>query len=479
MDDSKEELVNMDNIELKENILSINKKQLEKVKEASYLNLFHSILGVKKLLKDGINRNSFRFAEEIDIFNNYVERVINSAILSMDENRDVKKSLEGLKEIREELYEIHSILEGYTISISYIGELIDEYGIKLLTKKDNTRNPYDNKKVEDLINRINRILDDNRPNHTNYIYIISEIISILPMRLAKENYYNIVKKSLVRNLSSYNKSQVHVQIDDYKKQFDSSGRDGYGTKFDYYFTEIQSLSKIDLGSQSLEDLSSLINKNIEIREEINDLKNLSFILGLISNMNIVISLLDHIENSQEIRDLGQEWKEVLKSKSIGDLEDFILIIKEKIEGLEEGILKDLDRFQSLNIEAARRDDLSCGELDGDLQYTQTVLTYYNDSQFADWNILFPQDLETINQEYLEQLVESLIQYINRSTKNMDNIERRTRMRKLLSIIELPFKDIGDFINYIKYALDSRILAEEEIDFKINHINYFLNELSKT
>ena len=63
-------------------------------------------------------------------------------------------------------------------------------------------------KVEDLITMINEVLSKFKDDYYKYIYVISQIISILPMRLVKENYFSIVKNTIMRNLKPYTKSQV-------------------------------------------------------------------------------------------------------------------------------------------------------------------------------------------------------------------------------------------------------------------------------
>ena len=52
------------------------------------------------------------------------------------------------------------------------------------------------------------------------------------------------------------------------------------------------------------------------------------------------------------------------------------------------------------------------------------------------------------------------------------------MRKLLSQIELPFAGIEEFNDYIRYALDIRVVPKEEINFTINYIFYFMDNLLK-
>ncbi len=107
-------------------------------------------------------------------------------------------------------------------------------------------------------------------------------------------------------------------------------------------------------------------------------------------------------------------------------------------------------------------------------FTNKVLTFYNDVDLIQYGVLFPKEQEVIENYYLEQIVDSLIQYINRSISTMDNMERKFRMRRLLSALELPFQDIMEFISYIEYSLDERVVSKEEILFTIDGLNYWLD-----
>ena len=66
-------------------------------------------------------------------------------------------------------------------------------------------------------------------------------------------------------------------------------------------------------------------------------------------------------------------------------------------------------------------------------------------EFNSAQCIISKEQEVIEKYYLEQLTDSLIQYINRSISTMDNVERKLRMRRLLSALELPFQDIEEFI----------------------------------
>lgn len=480
MSDLENNIDNMTNIEIEGNILSLNIKQLENIKSASYLNIFNAIITLKKILGDKEEADDTRFNEELDLFYKYVDKFINSMTESINKlDSENKMQLEDSKKIRQELYELLAIVDGYLIELSYVGEFVDQYGIKLLSKKNYSDTTYDSKKIDELIIMINHILTETKDDYNKYIYIISQIISILPMRLVKDNYYDIIKDTITRNFKSYNNPQIENQINNYKKQFDGSIRDGYGTKFDYYFREIQKIRRIDLKDKTLENLGDIVNEIILLTKEINELLDVTIRLGLVSNMNMVIKLTDKISNTSEIENIYNDWIKVLRNKNKKEIKEFRIMIGKEIGNIEQDIFKDLNDFEALNIEALKREDFNYDELSEELTYTKTVLTYYNDNKFSDYNSIFPEYDESTSDEYLEQSVNSLIQYMNRSIPKMNNIERKTRMRKLLSLVELPFDGIEDFSKYINYSLDNKIMPEEEINFTIDHILYFLNDIVKS
>ena len=473
---------NMTNLEIKENIVLHNMKQLKNIKNASYLNIFNIIISLKEILEHKEEIDDSRFNGESELLNRYVDMIINSVMESMSDMGEKNLKLEDSIEIRKELWELLGIAEGYLIELSFVGEFVDQYGIKILSKKDHNNKIYDSKNVDELKVIIEKILIESKDDFKKYIYIISRIISIVPMRLVKDNYYDIIQKTLIRNFQRYTKPQIENKLNDYKKQFDSSTRDGYGTKFDYYFREIQKMKRIDLKNKTLDELSTMVNEVVKITKEINELLDFIFRLGLLSNMNIVITLTDKIPNSFEIEDIYDQWMKILKNKDKKEIKEFKLMLENEIGKVEENIFKDLNEFENLNMEALNREDFDYEELNEELTYAKEVLTYYNDNNFSAANILFPSQEEItdrVDLEYLEQISDSLIQYINRSIFNMNNVERRTRMRKLLSLIELPFGGIEDFSKYISYSLDSKILPKEEINFIVGQVLYFLNEISKS
>lgn len=464
MTNLQQHIIKMSNDDIKNSIVNLNKKQLEFIKNSSYLNAINAINTLKNELKN--KNNNTGLYTETKILDYYINKAINLL--------NNPSEIEGVIEVREEISKLLSIIDGYSIELDYVGDLVDHQGIKIMSKRDYDNTSYSPKSIEELIAVINQSLDKVKDDYPRYLYIISQIILILPMRLVKDNYFNIIKDTLMRNLSLYTKSEAENMIEDYKKQFDSSIKDGYGTKFDYYFREIQKLRNLDLSNKSLEELDSLVHGIMDLTKEVNEIFEFILRIGLVMNMIAAITLIDNIIISEEIKEIYNSWIEAMEKKNnekIHSLKDIIEIEIKKIEG---NIFKDLEEFNLLNSEALKRDNFNYDDLNEDLFLAKKVLTFYNDSSLLDIKILFPESNENIVEEYLEQVVDSLLQYVNRSFAKMGNLERKVRMRKLLSKVELPFRGIDEFNNYIRYSLDNKVLGNEEVKFTVDYILYFLN-----
>lgn len=433
------------------NILQLNNVQLTNIKKSSYLNGVYSFESSKEVMKN--YEEDYYWEKERKELMAYLD----GALLLL--KKGDKDSLSKVKDMKKELLLVKGIVESYIVELSVLGEVIDEYGMKILAREKYTNVKVDPREVDKLIFRIEGLLNANKDNYNQYIYIISEIIRALPLRITKDNYYHILSDTITRNLLDYNNKEVDYLIGNYKKLFDGSIRDGYGTKFDHFFVNIEKMKKIDLEDKSFDELAEVVEDLIILTDELNDINNLIKTIGL--GLNMVISYLSI--------DISLDMGDYEVSSSMGDKSKLL----KEISKVEKDILANAEKFEKLQEEAFFMEEFEFEQLEEELTKTQKILSYYNDIDFTDIN--FEDNFED---NYLENSIEGLIDYINRSIKTKSNLERRIRMRKLLAEIELPFKGIVDFKDYIKYSLDYRIIKEEEMAFKLDQINYFISELEK-
>lgn len=458
------ELETLTDKELEEKIINLNREQLSVIKKSSYFNAIYSMSVIRDNWMDNTKFPKDNYVDEGEELNNYILE-----ICDLIKNPDKKKVLN----IREQLIKKKNIIEGYLIEIDYLSKLIDEYGILLLSDTREFAH-FHKESVDEVIDSIHKVLYESQKDHNKYMFIISEIVKILPMRLIKQNYYSILENTIKRNFVNRNKMYIDTKIDDYKRNFDSSVREGYGIDFDFYFMEIHKIKRQDLKNKTLDQLSVYIERILKLTEELNGLKEIIDTLGMILNMLIVIDLLKDIEI--DMSKLIEEWNVIYKSEDELKISKFNEFIEKELQNIEYELQKDVSYYGELTIEASKREDLNNELLDEELIKTRQVLSYYNDLSFSSKDILEDFDTELVEKSYIKNSIESLFDYMNRSMDNMENRERKIRMKNILSILELPFENIKEFTGYIRYALDSRVVDVRVINFKINQIIYFLNEV---
>ena len=462
MEQVNKEIKNLSNEEIKERVLDLNKLQLKFIKESSLLNILLSLNAVKTLR----DKNKI-YDEKYDLEAKRLLEIV-SELEELLINQDEKRLLE----IREELVLYKNIVEGYLVETEYLGELIDELGLKILAKKESLA--YNPKAVENLIGTIKMELEKSQDNYPRYAFIISEVVRTLPMRMVKSKYRTIVSSTLLRNMQSFNEAMVDYSFDNYKKRFDSSLRDGYGTKFDYYFFQIERMKRENIGEMDLDGLSQLVEATVGLTEELNSINDFILSLGIVSNLIYVNYRTQEVDIDSDR--IIADWQESYASEDAR--EAYSRKLSKKLAGLEKDLEENLVEYEAYALSLARKEDFKDEELDRELLATRGVLAYYNDLKFSGREYLESIDLSLATREYIENSIEDLLEYMARSSADMKNMERKIRMRKILSLIDLPFGNINEFGDYIRYSLDSRIVDKDEINFKLNQIYYFLNEIKE-
>jgi hypothetical protein len=469
------------NEELRDEILLLNNKQLLNISQMAYYDIISSSKNLLDVIRDNEFWREMNCEREHKILLQYMEILMESIKNSINpiSSNERDKEIEKLLKIRQDLYELGTIIEGYDIELSYIGEIVDQYSMKILSKTQykGTELNDESTNINMLIGTIEKTLSEYRKDYKQFIELVSNIIRMIPMRMTKESYFSIIKSTLMRNFTNYSKSYIENQVNEYKKLFDSSLRDSYGTKFDSFFTQIQKLKNIELKSKTLEELESIVGDIIIIARNIAELHSLIIGLGLLVNRIIVVYLtVDLFDNLKEIEEIIYNWEDYLREKDENIINNMKSILALQAQNIEKELNATLNSYELIKREALKREGFYNEDLNKELLFTGKVLTYYNDIMFTDHKLLFSNDDQSITLNYLEQSIDSLIQYVNRTLSNMDNMERKIRMRRLLSVLELPFNGIEDFLIYIKNGLDERVISKEEIYFTINYILYSLEEL---
>ena len=474
------ELNQLTDEELRNNILEVNKEQLAKIANMSYQFFISKSVLIIKTIGDKDFLYEIDEEEEKKVIFKGFHYIINLFKRLNDEESkiDAEHEMNILLDIRKKCHDLSEALYGYEIESSYMKELLDYHTIKKVEKEEYKYVNIDRTEVHLLLNRVKNILSSQTIDHLTYVDIVSNILGILPFRMIKSKYFDVLHTTMIRNLNYYSVAIVENQIEEYKKIFDSSLHGNYGIIFDKYFTDIQRFKNTSIKSLSLDELEDMATDVIDLSTDIRGIRSIIIDIGTLINRLIVIVLnRDKISLNykDEVLLAFKDWEDRIDEELLYSL---LEKSKTELQNIEKELLKDVEKLKTFNDEMLKRENFFDKDLNQEMLYTRDILTYYNDLEFTKHEVLFPEKEERITDDYLEQLINSLIHYIDRSIIAMGGIERKIRMRRLLSVLELPFQNIEQFLSYIEYSLDERIVSKGEILFTIDALNYWLDTLEE-
>ncbi len=460
------ELKDMETLELKENILNLNSEQLYLVSIDSIYNFILEYTDLYKLENDNFLINNIDNTTEkervLEIFNELKNIFFNIIV-------DNEFNLEELLKLRNEIYNNLELLSAYYSELKYLKDKLD---IVILKDREDRIEISSNisSRARSIVNNIESEIKHLDTYTTEYMNFMATIVNILPFKLSKYKYYGLIKDNLMKNLLLYPEAYVVNIIDRYKKQFTPVLYNGYGVEFNDYFTEIE------LFKNSLNEITE-INKYEELRDEVEKyLDNMAYNIfnirriGILVNRIITIGLIS--SNTKE--NIDESIFESFKSNSPIDN----IVLEDLIKENEESLLEVVESFKNYNLEYYDRVGDS-NELDEHFNKTREMLIYHNDINFTDMKILqIKEEDELIKYEILEKIIDNFVDFLKRNVKDIDNIEGKIKMRTLLTTLIPPFNTTEEFIDYVKYSLDEKIINEKELNLLLISLNYIMNERMK-
>lgn len=469
-------LTNMADDDLKEIFLKMNREQLATIRDMSYYYLFSNTLELINLMANG------KLLVEFSLNKDEEEKILKACkeIVKLFEEYhgniskgDGNEKIESLTHLREELYDLYIALYGYEIEIAYIKEMY-EYEIYKWSWKE-PHEEFISRDIVHIVHRIEEVLNSNKLNHYAFVDLVSSILSVIPFRLSKYKYFDVLKTTLIRNYINHPVYIVVDQMERYKMIFNSRLVGNYGVLFDSYFAQIQKYNSLSLKDRPWKELEVDLGQVNQLFYEISKLRILIQNLGVITNRLIALFLsLEKITPDTRLMDYFEKWIQVKEEKDEESLRTFIEESDKYLMEKEKELLDRANDFEDIIHELTSRETAINDHINNDIRYTRKILIYYNDLNFSKYEALFPKSYEIIGEDYLKHLIDNLIQYIDRSIPSMDSLERKVRMRRLLASIELPFNNIGEFLSFVEYSLDSKIVNKGELVFSIEMIRQILD-----
>jgi len=446
----------MDKNELINNIKISSKNQNNVIMKLSILEIFFkekNIIKNEEKIKDIIanleNQNTKILDLKTEIFNNIIN-------IKDDFSNISEKNINYYIDIRNNIHKTLMDLSRYLTEISYYNNIYYD----LLSRKQ-----FDKNIPIDFENFYKKIYDYLTIDKMTINQKISEIIWVVPMKITKQKYYSILSNSFKKSFKNLNKEKCEILFKRYKSIFNGTLEWEYVNAFDKYFRITQNYKEIDYKNITEEELDKNFIDSKNIIREIEDLLEFVRELGLIINKFIIIHMIIDEIDKEDTKKLEIFLEDLIKY-------DYKMLLN-KSNKIESDLVKATKVYQ----EDTKNIINNNIEIDKNLKEiyskTEKILSYLNDYYIESEELLIKND-ELIEQNYLDKLIDNFIEFIERNIKNMDNPNRKIRMKKILTLLEVPFNTPDDFFDYLKSSIEFNN-DRKEIQYIMNEVYNILKD----
>ena len=472
-----ERISKLSNEDLIKEISDKNRLQLSNIGTMAYIELFNRNLYLKSILKENeelINELLEEDSKFKDVYKNAEKKSINLEnifdINKLNENLD----LEELKNLRTDIVKVLRTLTAYSTEISFTHEISKDILYKQFIKDNESEidKTVDTQKLFDAISKF--VMED----PTSIQKRIMDLTNVLPMRITKAKYYDMISEAFKRNLNYSSKRQTDVVLARYKTLLNGSLESEYGLYFNRYFMKAQEARQVEFEKLLEEELNKVYEDSYKVIMEISSVSNIIREFGVIINRLIAICILQD-EISQEISNydidsLKNSWKIFVQDESQENQTEVLKSYKSIFTVLDDKFKQTNSELQSLTMENFNRKNKIEDDLKAEIMKTQHVLEYINDYAIDQEEILETDYQSIVEKEYLDEAVDNLVKFIERNITQMNSLQRRMRMRRLLTLTENAFIDPNKFFEYLANSIE-RISAKDELIATVNSVLEIITE----
>ena len=454
-----------------------NRLQLSNIGGMAYIELFNRNLYLKSILKE--NKQLIdELLEEDPKFKQVYESVENKA-LNLENILDIDKlnenlNLEELKNTRTDIVKVLRTLTAYSTEVSFTHEIAKDILYKQFIKDNESEidKTVDQQKLFDAISKF--VMED----PTSVQKRIMDLTNVLPMRITKAKYYDMISQAFKRNLNYSSKRQTDVVLARYKTLLNGSLESEYGLYFNRYFMKSQEFRQVEFGKLSDEELNKVYEGSYKVIMEIASISNVIREFGVIVNRLISICILQE-EISEEISNynidsLKNVWKTFAQDETHENQAEVLKTYKSIFAVLDGKFRETNSELQTLTMENFNRKNKINDDLKSEIMKTQYVLEYINDYAIDQEEILETDYQSVVEKEYLDEAVDNLVKFIERNITQMDALQRRMRMRRLLTLTENAFIDPNKFFEYLANSIE-RTSAKDELIATVNSVLEIITE----
>ena len=384
------------------------------------------------------------------VHQNTVEMICNLPELLMNDGKQIL-----VKELRKQVIEHIKVLNAYYCECSYVYEILnDKLGLAVVEKKVLAK-----PKVEDFYKEIASYLSKDIEKMP---YRMSDLLSNLPFRMTKQFFLDRVYTVLDEHRSRITTNEWEDTIQGFKEQFYGKTYPGYGDSFPAIYEKTEALGKLSYKKMDEGQMQSIAKDTHQMMQNIFRLRHTFQIYGRILNRMLLlkelnfkelhreigkgiklqglfedfchIATMNHLEETAENMSLEQLYEtcRIQKDQLTEDMQQlatyFNRVVKKENTFKDEEIQTFIKKSQRI---IAISDDLNTVDIDKVLKIQEVGLVVENDPA----------------------ILQGFVGYMDDLLKEMPGELRRVRMKRLFSLIPIPFKSPEEFFEYVKNCLE--------------------------
>ena len=399
----------------------------------------------------------YEMSEEIDLsrreeIEEYID-IINTAIRGIYIDNDTEGCIDDVSEIRDKITERMKILTAYTDALE-----IYEYIL--------------NRKEPEILGTIDESIDTDQLANNMYEYVFSDkdkmlintriqdFIAQLPVRMAKNRFFDIISNSLFIYKGGEKKSaQDFVQTirDGALLSMPDNLQDYYPEVYEIY-SELKSTDYSGLSKEQYDNLKPMLDKAAGlIQAYVTDYLMLTEIINDVLIVLYTYKYADKNVYTDQYKAAARILVELVSADDIYAASESFDKLFVELEGAQERA------YEELAFADSYLEDLSSTY--SEMFENESIRDRFNDLQKADMltsSSLFMDinnnEFTIINEEadegFILGLKDELTEDFKKAFTDMGKLEKRSVMAKVLSLMPVFFNSQQEILDYFSYALSS-------------------------
>ncbi|AOT68676.1 hypothetical protein [Geosporobacter ferrireducens] len=360
-----------------------------------------------------------------------------------------------INELRKQVIRHIKVLNAYYYECSYVHEILnDRLGLAAFEKK-NLPKPDAEAFYQEVAAYLSKDVE-------KMSYRISNLLSVLPFRMTKQFFLDRVHAVLDEHRSRIPAHEWKNTLQSFEEQFYGKDCEGYGDGFPSVCDKIEALGKLEYKKLDEGQMQSIAKDTYQIMQNISRLCHTFQIYGRILNRIMLLKELHFKDLHREIgkgirlQDVFEDFCNIITMKNVEENIKNISLeqLYESCRIQKDQLTKDMQQLGEYFNKVVEKENLLQNEdIQVFIKNSQKIIAISDDLNTVDIDKVVSLEDKSSILENDPAILKKFIEYMDALLKDMSGDFRRIRMRRLFTLIPIPFKSPEEFFEYVKSCIE--------------------------